>query len=132
MTVDTITTSAASVRELTPADVIRRWPRITAHLIAHSLGYFTPESAGMAIARFKRDDRYGCEWYHHIACQLAEQHPEMDLDARVREAARRALRGAIAFRRQHHRGTMASYEHAIALVRRVRDGGTEPLLASWF
>jgi hypothetical protein len=44
-----------AIAELNTEDAIRRWPRIVAHLIAESLGYFTPEGAANALL-FKRAD----------------------------------------------------------------------------
>ena len=40
---------------------------------------------------------------------------------------------AACVRRRHgHRGPMAEYRHALALVREAVESGREPLLASWF
>jgi hypothetical protein len=43
----------AEIVELNTEDTIRRWPRIVAHVIAESLGYFTPEGAANALLHLK-------------------------------------------------------------------------------
>lgn len=41
------------MKVLTQDEVLRRWPRVVGHLIAESLGYFTPRAAANAIIMFK-------------------------------------------------------------------------------
>jgi hypothetical protein len=101
--------------EMTLEDVRQRWPRVTAHLIAESLGYATPDGAAYIIRDGLLERRNWCEW----------------IDACYQGDARRALREAIA-RRHDHRGYMAEYGRAMAIVRHVNSGGDGPQLASWF
>lgn len=95
---------------------MRRYPRVTAHIIAESLGYATPSSA----ARIGLDGLHGretwCEWIHSCyACN-----------------ARRALQDAI-HRRHGHKGFMAEYRLAKALVDEVNAGAYDgSWLVSWF
>lgn len=100
---------------MTPESFMRRYPRITAHIVAESLGYATPTRAAM----IGLDGKYGrenwCEWIY--SC--------------YRRNARRALQDAIRSR-HHHSGYMAEYRLAKALVDRANQTGHEPDLASWF
>lgn len=94
---------------------MRRYPRITAHIIAESLGYATPYKA----ARIGLDGMEGrenwCEW----------------LDACYGGNARECLRSSIR-NRHYHRGYMAEYRLAKKLVDRYLETGEEPVFASWF
>jgi hypothetical protein len=94
---------------------MKRYPRITAHIIAESLGYATPSMA----ARILKDAREGrknyCEWI--AACYGGDPLP----------AVKDAIRN-----RHNHKGYMAEYKLAYALVKRAIETGEEPLLASWF
>ena len=94
---------------------MRRWPRVTAHLIAESLGYATPTEAATIVADGKDGQTNYCEW----------------IDACYQGDARAALRDAINHR-YHHRGYMAEYRMAKALVDRAIATDKEPELASWF
>jgi len=92
-----------------------RYPRITAHIIAESLGYATPSCAAAILRDADRRKQNYCEWidacYHGLA-----------LDA-VKQAIRT---------RHFHSGFMASYKLALAYVMRAAKTGREPELASWF
>ncbi len=105
---------------VTAEDVLRRYPRLVAHLICESLGYFSPDAAANAIAHAKRAEPFACEWYLHMA----------GADRSLVEIARRVLERAIRGRHRH-RGYMAEYRHALALVRQRVRTGDGPLLASW-
>jgi hypothetical protein len=103
-------------------ETLKRWPRLTAHLIAESLGYFSPEGAANALLLFKRDQDNRCEWFLHMAsvggkpiCQVAA------------ETVRRAIRG-----RAFHWGYMGSYELAQRIVRERNATGVGPVFRSWF
>jgi len=102
-------------KELSVKETMKRYPRITAHIIAESLGYATPSMA----ARILKDAREGrknyCEWI--TACYGG------DLLPAVKDAIRN---------RHNHKGYMAEYKLAYALVKRAIETGEEPLLASWF
>ncbi len=94
---------------------MRRWPRVTAHIISESLGYATPTTAAM----IGLDGMYGrenwCEWIY--SCYGRD----------AREALRRAIQ-----HRHGHTGYMAEYKLAKKLVDVGIEKGKEPLFASWF
>ncbi|MCI0341310.1 MAG: hypothetical protein L0216_09195 [Planctomycetales bacterium] len=99
-----------------PEDYLRRFPRLVAHVICRSLGYATPICAARILRDADRGGMNGCEWI--ASCYGGDPVP----------AVRLAIRG-----RHHHRGYMADYGTALALVREVLAHG-EPngMLASWF
>ena len=103
------------IKELSLQDTMQRYPRITAHIIAESLGYATPSCA----ARILKDAREGrenyCEWIY--SCY----------DRNPLRAVKDSIRN-----RHHHKGYMAEYKLALALVRKAIETGDEPLLGSWF
>lgn len=103
------------VKELSVSDTMEKYPRITAHIIAESLGYATPSCA----ARILKDAREGrenyCEWVY--SCYTTD--PE--------KAVKDAIRN-----RHYHTGLMADYKRALGLVKRSIETGQEPLLGSWF
>ena len=94
---------------------MRRYPRITGHIIAESLGYATPSVAAQVVADVHDGRLNYCEWID--ACFRGDP----------RGAVRQAIRG-----RHYHRGFMADYSQARALVEQARSTGNEPLFASWF
>ena len=99
----------------TAGDYMKAYPRLTSHVICHSLGYAVPTVAASIIqAAHERRPHY-CEWIN--ACYN---------DAPV-PAVRQAISG-----RHHHHGYMADYGHARAIVHRAISEGKEPELASWF
>lgn len=96
-------------------ETLRRYPRICAHVICESLGYATPTvAAGILLAAIKGEKHY-CEWVY--SCYRCD--------------ATLPVKSAIA-RRHQHRGYMAEYSQALALVNRAIRTGDEPMLASWF
>ena len=112
-------------------EILERYPRLTAHLICTSLGYFTPEGAANAILSYKADKPFACEWYSHMAMG-GTQDPSMMFDHdRLLTVGRRALERAFSGRHGHH-GYMTDYGQAIAIVRRTLETGRGPVLASWF
>ena len=118
----------------TQAEVFQRLPCLVAHLIAESLGYFTPQSAANAIAYYTRGEPFFCEWYYDWASKrFANGNTKrVNLDDTVREVGELAIRNAF-HRRSHHRGPMAEFKRVvIALVLHVRQGGEGPIFASWF
>lgn len=102
-------------------ETMSRYPRLTAHLICESLGYFTPRSAANAIKHYKEGEPYYCEWYCHMA---GGGRPLLEVG---KDTIKRAFQ-----RRSHHVGYMAHYPDARIIVEHVREGGKEPLFASWF
>ena len=113
--------------------MLRRLPCLVAHLIAESLGYFTPQSAANAIAYHTKGEAFFCEWYHDWASKRFGNGNTQcgDLRGTVGEVGGLALQNAVS-RRSHHRGPMAEFKRALALVLHVRQGGEGPIFASWF
>jgi hypothetical protein len=103
------------VKELSVQETMKKYPLITGHIIAESLGYATPTVA----ARILKDAREGrenyCEW----------------IDACYNRDPLRAVQDAIRYRHNHN-GYMAEFKYAKALVERSIKDGEEPELASWF
>jgi len=99
----------------TAEEILHRWPRLVAHLICQSLGYFTPWAAANCIADHKNGEPNWCEYVAH--CYSGNPKPPLEA----------AIRG-----RRTHRGYMADYRLALAIVERVRAGDPGPMFASWF
>ena len=112
------------------SEVLQRLPSLVAHLICESLGYFTPEAAANAIAYYTRGEPFFCEWYHDWASKRSRK-TNADMRDTVREVGKLAIQNAVS-RRRHHRGPMAEFRRALAIVLHVRQGGESPLFASWF
>lgn len=113
-------------------EVLRRWPRITAHMICESLGYFSPRSAANSVLAHKQDKPFFCEWYAHQA-QFEPEKQLYDHEA-IKRITHRTLKHAIE-RRRYHTGYMADYGLARAIVedcREKRNDGPNMGLASWF
>ncbi|MCD6290016.1 MAG: hypothetical protein J7M34_05880 [Anaerolineae bacterium] len=102
--------------------MLRRYPRIIAHMIAESLGYFTPKAAANALLAHKMGEPFHCEMYVYMAGSYG--------DEEVRKAGEDFLKLAIRNRRWHN-GYMSSYKHARRLVEADLEG-CGPVLASWF
>lgn len=103
------------MKELSVRETMKRYPLITAHIIAESLGYATPSYA----ARILKDAREGrknyCEWIGY--CYGGDPLP----------AVRNAIKN-----RHNHRGFMADLRRAKAPVIRAIETDEEPLFSSWF
>jgi hypothetical protein len=99
----------------TVEDVMKRYPRIVAHIIAESLGYATPSRAASILRDAKHRQENWCEWIY--SCYRCDPLP----------AVRAAIRN-----RHYHQGFMAEYKLAKALVDRAIQAGEEPVFASWF
>ena len=108
------TSTDSTNNELTRSEIMRRYPRLTAHVICASLGYCTPSSAAAIV----RDVKYGrlnyCEWIY--ACYNGDP----------KGAVRLAIRA-----RHGHKGFMASYQRTRLLVQHAIETSQEPMLASW-
>ena len=126
-----VVTETKTRKTRSQAEVLQRLPCLVAHLIAESLGYFTPEAAANAIAFHTRGEAFFCEWYYDWASKRRSNKRCADLRDTVREVGELALQSAVQ-RRRHHRGPMNEFTQALALVRHVRQGGEGPLYASWF
>lgn len=96
-------------------DYMVRFPRITAHIIAESLGYATRGVAAKILKDAKENRKNSCEWIY--SCYNSDPKP--------------AVESAIRLRHTHH-GYMASYHKALAIVRHEIKTGIGPDLASWF
>lgn len=94
---------------------MRHYPRLTAHIIAESLGYATPTCAARILKDARDGQKNYCEWIY--SCYGGDPLP--------------AVKNAI-HNRHHHEGYMAEYKLALALVRKALETGDEPLFASWF
>ena len=105
----------AEMKEISIRETMKRYPRITAHIIAESLGYATPSRAARILkdAREKRENY--CEWIY--SCYGSDPFP----------AVQNAIRN-----RHHHKGYMSEYKLAKKLVDQAIETGDEPLLGSWF
>jgi hypothetical protein len=99
----------------TAEDYLRRYPRICAHIICHSLGYAAPTTAARILMDAHGNAPNYCEWIW--SCYGTD--------------AKKAVQGAIRGRHAHH-GYMADFNVAYGLVRRAIDSGQEPLFGSWF
>lgn len=113
---------------VTREEALRRWPRIVAHLIAESLGYFCPSAAAGAVAAAANRQPFYCEWYGDTACRMGGDRSEAYLAVTLR-----AVRAAIAGRK-HHTGYMADYAAARTIVEMElqKRGCCSTRLASWF
>ena len=102
-------------------DILNRFPILVAHLICESLGYFTPQAAANAILSHRQGFIHACEWYMHMAGR------DRDPLQVGRDVLNRAFKA-----RRHHRGYMAHYPQARALVEAVRTKQTSgPVFSSW-
>jgi hypothetical protein len=106
---------AEYLTELSLKEIMKKYPRITAHVIAESLGYATPSCAARIVKDAREGRKNYCEWIY--SCYGSDPVP----------AVKSAIRS-----RHHHEGYMAEYKLALALVRRAIDTGDEPVFASWF
>ena len=140
-----------------PLVCLQVYPRTAAHLIAHSLGYLSPRSAGWMIAQYLQGNGYYCEWIDHIVGtgykhrllkegkleieNFREPLPEgllmktEDYRQRMIETTRETVSMAInGLSRKSHKGYMADYKNALELVRQYVTEGSEPHFGfgSWF
>jgi len=102
-------------KEYSVKNTMQRYPRITAHIIAESLGYATPSCAARILKDAKEGKENHCEWI--ASCYKCDP----------RSAVQNAIRN-----RHHHEGFMAEYKLALALVKKALETGEEPIFASWF
>ena len=109
---------------MTRREILRKYPRLVAHLICESLGYFSVLSAAGAIEAHAAGEPCYCEWYCHMSSVGKKD---------IRDVGRDTLALAIR-RRKWHKGYMAEYQRAIAQVKAEleREGVTSNMLAAWF
>ena len=111
-------------KNITIEKVMVKYYRIVAHLIAESLGYFTPESAAIAIIKAKQDEPYYCEWYTDCAGKFGDRWDKENVSKITREMLESAIR-------HRHKGYMSDYKRAISVVNKAIKGNN-PIFASWF
>ena len=104
----------------TAQETMQRYPRLTAHLICESLGYFTPTAAANAIRDHQTGRGNHCEWYSHMATSGKTM---LEIGARTINNAFR--------RRRFHQGPMAHYPQALALVQESIRHHDPTLFSSW-
>jgi len=95
-------------------EILRKYPRVCAHIIAHSLGHSTPTGAASILKYATMGVKGGCEWVSH--CYLGNN--------------LKCLQHTIRWRHSH-KGYMASYKDALYLVRGKIKTSSEPVFASW-
>jgi hypothetical protein len=98
----------------TPDEFMRRYPRITGHIIAESLGYATPRTAAIIGLDGLHHRENWCEYI--FSC----------FDRNAKACLERAIRN-----RHNHTGYMAEYGMAKKLVDHYIETGEQPMLASW-
>ena len=96
-------------------ETMKRWPRIVAHIICESLGYAVPSLAARILLDAILGQENWCEWVDAVY----GRNPALPVRAAIR-------------RRHYHKGYMAEYQHAKALVDRANTEHREPVFASWF
>ena len=108
---------------------LKKYPRLSANLIAESLGYFTPLGAAKAILLYQDNRAYYNEWYsHQLMLHMTEDTDEKELLLKInRDTIKRAF-----YNRLHHRGYMSDYKLAKDLVNKAVETDSHPVLASWF
>jgi len=96
-------------------EIMKKYPRITAHIIAESLGYASPSCAAAILRDSIQGKSNYCEWIY--SCY----------DANPKKAIQNAIKN-----RHNHKGFMAEYKLALALVNRAIETDDEPIFGSWF
>ena len=111
---------------------LRRWPRLIAHLIVESNGYFTPEKAANALAHYAHGVLFGSELHAYLAGQrLSSPTASVDeIEQVCRDVERDLIAAAFAARWQH----IADPDYVIALglvLRALTSGSSGRSLSSW-
>lgn len=115
---------------MTKREILRRHPRLIAHMMCASLGYFSVSTATYALQCYIEDRSCACEWYSHMC--MCRGHGMFD-EAELVKIGAEVVAGA--FRNRHsHTGYMAEIKHAKAQVAAElqREGCTSDMLAAWF
>lgn len=116
--------------EMSQREVIIKYPRLIAHLICESLGYFSPNAAANAIVNYARNTPFACEWYSHMChCRTKDYFNDAELLKIGKEVLRQSFQ-----HRKYHKGYMSEYNRAIAIIKHELEnkGSTSEMLASWF
>lgn len=106
--------------------VMKRWPKIVAGMICESLGYFTPESAAMALVLWIKKEPCYCEWYD--SCVRGPTTKE-GYEYQLKEIGDSVVKCAIS-RRHMHTGYMSDKRKGRAVVN-ASLAGKGPELMSW-
>lgn len=119
-------------RAITRDSMLHRYPRLIAHLICESLGYFTPLSAANAVAFYKAKKPFCCEWFSHMA-QFEPGSTGLFDDRCVKIVQKRSIEWSFKNRHRHH-GYMNEIKAArhIVAAELKSAGSTSSMLASWF
>lgn len=99
---------------VTPEFVLRRWPRLVAHVMCYSSGYASPLCAARIIADMKGGRENYCEWIW--SCHSRNPRTAVEL--------------AIVSR-HHHRGFLGEYASALVNVMREHRGTNPTLGVDW-
>jgi len=116
---------------MTTDEVLRRYPRLCAHLMAHSLGYLSARGAASVIAEHASGRPSYNEWF--VSMVTRHRCPDAgSLDEALLQVGREEIGHAVRYRRTHT-GYMADARMALALVQRERRGMAAPLsdMAGW-
>jgi hypothetical protein len=118
-----------SAERVTQRQAIVRYPRLIAHLMCESLGYFCPLSAANAIAAYLNNEPFGCEWYAHMLDCSGKGFSHEGLLEVNKRTIQRAIAG-----RHRHKGPMAEIQYARQLVWREleNEGISHGMFAGWF
>lgn len=112
---------------MSTTQVLKRYPRIAAHLICESLGYLTPKGAANLIIACKKNEPFYCERHTSIAMsKFGKDYSRED----VTEVTKEELQYAIRNRHTHH-SFMKDYVDAFKIVTKSIEG-KDPIFASWF
>lgn len=111
-------------------NTLARYRRLIAHMICESLGYFTPSAAARAIEAYKERRPYYCEWYMHMFDCYRQGGDKTSEEELMLKIGKMIIRDAFE-RRRYHKGFMAEYKHAKALVEKELEG-KHVMFASWF
>jgi hypothetical protein len=91
------------------------YPRLVSHVICESLGYAVPTLAARILRDAHLREKNYCEWIW--SCHNQDPLPAVRLAIKTRH---------------YHKGFMADYRTARALVDEANKTGEEPIFASWF
>lgn len=104
-------------------ELATKYPRLIAHMIAQSLGYYPVSRAVAALDHYIRKEPHFCEWHCHIADSYDRE--------KVLEVTLSIPR--VSFQNRHyHKGMMSSYQTALKMVNIYAEKGIENEFAAWF
>lgn len=127
-------TEATTIKENDATTMMKRYPRLVAHMICQSLGYFTPFRAAQAVAYYKDNKPYFCEMYSHSVHLRSKHLTGKENDFFNRDIIMDVQKDFIdySFKSRHnHKGYMSDYITARKLIVKELEG-KGPEFASWF